>query len=50
MITIELLERSPYIKVTNDKTFGKVLIVCRDYNEEKETLINLVERLLQNND
>ena len=50
MITIELLERSPDIKVTNDKTFGEVLIACRDYNEEKETLINLVERLLQNND
>ena len=49
MITIVLPERYPRIKITNDKTYGEVLIECRNYDEEKEILVNLVERLLQNN-
>ena len=41
---------SQFVKITNDKTYGEVLIECRNYDEEKEILVNLVERLLQNND
>lgn len=50
MITIELKEKYPGIQIQNDKTYGDILIHCRDYNEEKEVLIDLVERLLKNND
>ena len=50
MITIELKEKYPGIQIQNDKTFGDILIHCRDYNEEKEVLVDLVERLIKNND
>lgn len=50
MIVIELPERCPRIRITDDKTFGEVLIECRNYDHEKELLIDLVERLLKNND
>ena len=50
MIAIELKEKYPGIHLQDDKTYGDVLIHCRDYDEEKEVLIDLVERLLKNND
>ena len=50
MIVITLSERCPRINITDDKTFGEVCIECRDYDHEKELLIDLVERLLKNND
>ena len=50
MIIIELKEKYPGIQIQNDKTNGDVLIHCRDYDEEKEILVDLVERLLKNND
>ena len=50
MITIELKEKYPGIQIQNDKTLGDILIHCRDYDEEKEVLVDLVERLLKNND
>ena len=50
MITIELKEKYPGIQIQNDKTYGDDLIHCRDYDEEKEVLVDLVERLLKNND
>ena len=50
MIIIELPEHCPRIKITNDKTYGEVNIECRSYDEEKEVLVDLVERLLQNNE
>lgn len=50
MITIELKEHYAGIQVQDDRTFGNVLIHCRNYDEEKEVLTNLVERLLKNND
>lgn len=50
MITIELKEKYPGIHLQSDKTYGDILVHCRDYDEEKEVLVNLVERLLKNND
>ena len=50
MIVITLSERCPRINITDDKTFGEVRIEGRDYDHEKELLIDLVERLLKNND
>ena len=50
MITIELKEKYPGIQSQNDKTYGDILLHCRDYDEEKEILVDLVERLLKNND
>ena len=50
MITIELKEKYSGIHLQSDKTYGDILIHCRDYDEEKEVLVNLVERLLKNND
>lgn len=50
MIIITLPERCPRINIIDDKTFGEVRIECRDYAHEKELLIDLVERLLKNND
>ena len=50
MITIELKEKYPGIQIQNDKTYGDVLIHCSDYDEEKAVLVDLVERLLKNND
>ena len=50
MITIELKEKYPGIYLQDDKNFGDILIHCRDYDEEKEVLVDLVERLLKNND
>ena len=50
MITIELKEKYPGIQIQNYKTFGDILLHCRDYDEEKEVLVDLVERLLKNND
>ena len=50
MITIELKEKYPGIRLQDDKTYGDILLHCRDYNEEKEVLVDLVERLLKNND
>ena len=49
MIAIELKEKYPGIRLQDDKNFGDVLIHCRNYDEEKEVLIDLVERLLKNN-
>ena len=50
MITIELKEKYPGIQIQNDKNFGDILLHCRDYDEEKKVLVDLVERLLKNND
>lgn len=50
MIIITLPERCPRINITDDKTFGEVRIECRNYDHEKELLIDIVERLLKNND
>ena len=50
MIIITLPERCPRINITDAKTFGEVRIECRNYDHEKELLIDLVERLLKNND
>lgn len=50
MIIITFPERCPRINIIDDKTFGEVRIECRDYDHEKELLIDLVERLLKNND
>ena len=50
MIVITLPDRCPRINITDDKTFGEVRIECRNYDHEKELLIDLVEKLLKNND
>ena len=50
MITIELQEKYPGIQIQNDKNYGDILLHCRNYDEEKEVLVDLVERLLKNND
>ena len=50
MITIELKEKYPGIRLQDDKNFSGILLHCRDYDEEKEVLVDLVERLLKNND
>ena len=50
MITIEQKEKYPGIQIQNDKIYGDSLIHCRDYDEEKEVLVDLVERLLKNNE
>ena len=50
MITIELKEKYPGIRLQDDKAYGDILIHCRDYDEEKEILVDLVERLIKNND
>ena len=50
MITLESKEKYPGIRLQDDKDFGDILLHCRDYDEEKEVLVDLVERLLKNND
>ena len=46
MIVIALGQRCPRIKITNERTYEEILIECRDYDEEKELLVNLVTQLL----
>ena len=48
MITIEFKEKYPGNQIQNDKTYGDILLHCRAYDEEKEVLVDLVERLLKN--
>ena len=46
MITIALGERCPRIKITNERNFEEVVIECRDFDEEKELLVNIVAEIL----
>lgn len=50
MIVVSLGERCPRIKITNERTFEEVTIECRDYDEEKKLLIDLVTELLNKED
>ena len=46
MIVISFGQRCPRIKITNERTFEEVCIECRDFDEEKELLVDLVTELL----
>lgn len=46
MITINLGNMCPRIQITNDRTFEEVTIECRNYDEEKKLLIDIVTELL----
>ena len=50
MIVISLGQRCPRIKITNERTYEEVLIECRDYDEEKKLLVELVTELLNKED
>ena len=54
MITIILGEafgkKFPRIDITNDTTFEEVRIECRDHDEEREILIQVIKELLKNED
>ena len=50
MVTIELKEKYPGIQLQDDRTYGDILIHCRDYDEEKRVLVDLVKDLLKNDD
>ena len=39
MVTIELKEKYPGIQLQDDRTYGDILIHCRDYDEEKKSLL-----------
>lgn len=50
MTVITLQPRCARINIQDDKTYGEVVIECRDYDEEQELLIKLVKELLKNED
>ena len=46
MIVFALAEKCARITITNDKTFEEVQVECRNFDEEREILIDLIKKLI----
>lgn len=50
MITIDFIERSHGIKITNDRTFTEIVIHTRSYEQEEELALKIINELSKDND
>lgn len=50
MVTIEIKEHGPAIRIQNDRTFGDIMIYPRDFDEERQLVIELTKEILKNED